>query len=328
MAQASSLVYFYADLLTSSSGTIKEKLSEERVTFRDVVSMLDKTSSSERKEDFDQNLSILKVQKEKNEEEEAVYGLKPGFLSCVSQAGENGGLVYTVTVSTAFKRILVTFRGSTTTEDWMKNLQLIQKEIQYGTTTVYVHKGFNDYLDEKYAGIKEHLDELQNEYSHCDLYITGHSLGGAIATLFAYRFACDSESSVHKTPFNLVTFASPHVGDERFATAFKNLEKMKMIRHTRVAISSDPIPKVLAVAPYLRLLGKVGLGWAAKYNLFLQVVSRLLEILLDGKGSDRVDTYHHVGEIMSLGTTAVLFDAHSMGTYIACISEVLEELKQ
>ena len=43
-----------------------------------------------------------------------------------------------------------------------------------------------------------------------DLWITGHSMGGAIATIAAYRLGC----------VMCVTFGSPRVGDRRWARAF------------------------------------------------------------------------------------------------------------
>jgi hypothetical protein len=60
------------------------------------------------------------------------------------------------------------------------------------------------------------------------LYITGHSLGGALAILAAYRLR-------HKEPITY-TFGAPFAGDNTFARAFD-----KMILHC-VVMRRDPVP--------------------------------------------------------------------------------------
>lgn len=49
------------------------------------------------------------------------------------------------------------------------------------------------------------------------LYITGHSLGAALATLMAARLAQDKVYGVHAVH----TFGSPRVGDAEFARAYE-----------------------------------------------------------------------------------------------------------
>jgi len=188
------------------------------------------------------------------------------------------------------------------------------------------------YLDEKYADIKKHLDKLKKNFGLCDLYVTGHSLGGAIATLFAYRYANEVNFVDHRGPLNLVTFASPHVGDGSFAAAFKKLEKENLIRHTRVAISSDPVPKGLALAPYLGMLLKAGFKWYES-GILMSVVFQLIRNQLPGPNTD----YNHVGNIFSLecseslaeaGLVEKYFHAHSVKTYTDCVKLELGKFEQ
>jgi len=72
-----------------------------------------------------------------------------------------------------------------------------------------VHKGFNDALDEVWNELYMYLKDLQSEERK--IWITGHSLGAALATLAAFRF---------KNVKGLYTFGSPRVGDTEFCDDF------------------------------------------------------------------------------------------------------------
>lgn len=66
---------------------------------------------------------------------------------------------------------------------------------------------------------------------------TGHSLGGALATLAALDWTCTT-----RKPADVVTFGSPQVGDELFVDAFD----ARIRRSTRVVTPLDPVPKSLS----------------------------------------------------------------------------------
>jgi len=74
-----------------------------------------------------------------------------------------------------------------------------------------VHAGFLESFDNLLPAIKDKIDLK----SHKQLYITGHSKGGALAFLAAHLFA-------DLAPF-CVTFAAPRVGDYHFATDYRPL---------------------------------------------------------------------------------------------------------
>lgn len=73
-----------------------------------------------------------------------------------------------------------------------------------------VHKGFNSALDEVWGEIKPHLEDLAQ--AKRKIWITGHSLGAALATLAAYRYGQAQ---------GLYVFGSPRVGDQVFREDFK-----------------------------------------------------------------------------------------------------------
>ncbi len=72
-----------------------------------------------------------------------------------------------------------------------------------------VHRGFSDALDEVWQEFEVYVKGLQNEDR--TVWLTGHSLGAALATLAAYRY---------EDVQGLYTFGSPRVGNEEFARDF------------------------------------------------------------------------------------------------------------
>ena len=120
-----------------------------------------------------------------------------------------------------------------------------QKVTQPGTPMV--HRGFNDYT--RVALFQAPLKEFQGrtageviaqelkQHPAETLYLTGHSLGGAAATLAAARF---SDMGVLPQQLQVVTFGAPAVGDGAFAKRYA--PRMNL---SRVVISGDPVKSVL-----------------------------------------------------------------------------------
>jgi predicted lipase len=103
--------------------------------------------------------------------------------------------------------------------------------------------------------LKEVLAEKQND--GFELFITGHSLGGALCQLLSFELASYSEIG-EKDPFPLpiraITFASPQLGNkEGFAQAYQALEKADRVRHLRATNQGDVVPEGLSVLVTLKL---------------------------------------------------------------------------
>ncbi len=93
-------------------------------------------------------------------------------------------------------------------KDWLDdaNIALVQGQNLPGR----VHRGFLNALDDLWSHI-----ESFTAGGGKPLYVTGHSKGGGLAFLAAYRLA-----KTGRKPAAVHTFAAPRVGDSAFATAY------------------------------------------------------------------------------------------------------------
>lgn len=91
--------------------------------------------------------------------------------------------------------------------------------------------------------------------SFLQLYVTGHSLGACLATLFSFEAASQPDSLVPK-PVSLFSFAGPYVGDESFRAAHQLLEQHGKLRHLRVTNHRDIVTTVPKVSFRLKILDR------------------------------------------------------------------------
>ncbi|WP_369417948.1 lipase family protein [Cohnella mopanensis] len=109
--------------------------------------------------------------------------------------------------------VIVAFRGTSTTTDWISDAMASQVKFKSVPNTGLTHRGFSNIYYSARESILTVLDGLSADKT---LYVTGHSLGGALATLCALDVAVNS-------PFTfpiVYTFGSPRVGDPKFTNAY------------------------------------------------------------------------------------------------------------
>ena len=121
---------------------------------------------------------------------------------------------------------IVIFRGTEPKEfsDIKADLNALQSKSK---TRGDVHAGFKNEINKVWDDLTFTLADLSGH----ELYITGHSLGAAMATICASRLERDFNVSC------LYTFGSPRVGDKRWV---RNLN----IPHYRVVNNNDVVCKV------------------------------------------------------------------------------------
>ncbi|MGE4588119.1 MAG: lipase family protein [Acidaminococcaceae bacterium] len=161
---------------------------------------------------------------------------------------------YNKTITQGKKLFVLAFRGSATLKDWKVNLAT--SKVVYGGTNPEefveiakeakdssipaVHRGFNEYVNAAFSLKPEIMGEGKDIYAilkddqDAVLLLTGHSLGGAAATLFAERLV---SMGIPKEKVPVITFGAPAIGNAAFVEAYG--DKIDLLR---IKTSHDPIP--------------------------------------------------------------------------------------
>lgn len=133
--------------------------------------------------------------------------------------------------------IVVAFRGTDEIADWLDNI----KARAVGHALGRVHRGFHEALWDVWPAMIRAVDDWQpkrKNSKHLPIWLTGHSLGGAMATLAAAQLIEEDR------PFyGLYTYGSPRTGDRDFARTY-NIEAAS--RTFRFQNNNDIVTRVPA----------------------------------------------------------------------------------
>jgi triacylglycerol lipase len=141
-------------------------------------------------------------------------------------------------------KVIVAFRGTQPEmlRDWVSDAEAILVPGPAGL----VHKGFQAALGLVHRRVREAVGALQDRGQ--SLWVTGHSLGAALATLFAARLRFEEDKPI----YGLYTFGQPRTGDRTFARAFDADCRDLTFRFVN---NSDVVPRV---PPRVSLYSHVG----------------------------------------------------------------------
>lgn len=169
------------------------------------------------------------------------------------------------------KRILLVFRGSTSTIDWFSNIDIVPVEYDpmVNSDTFFkkpterfecegckVHRGFYNFLKNHCAKIIQVVLELKCDHPEYKLVVVGHSLGAALTLLSGMELQLMGHDPL------VVSFAAPKIGneemmhfaDEIFSTCevAKNIEDNREFDRgfIRVVHKNDIIPKLPPMSIY------------------------------------------------------------------------------
>lgn len=204
-------------------------------------------------------------------------------------------------VGTNAEHLVVAFRGteSPATLDGLKDMLLndarnllIVPSGRLGTDFIAagvgarMHQGFINGLAEIWEPVFERVS-AELKASERPLWLTGHSLGGALALLAGWlclrRFI-----NVHQ----IYTFGAPMIGNKDATAAFDRELKGKIFRYIDTA---DPVPQL----PTLSLLAnefchcdqEMAIGAPCAGNYWASIGGELTDDLLKGEGVDVVWTF-------------------------------------
>jgi len=205
------------------------------------------------------------------EEEEEDFSAKHIFLEVFRSIQADVSCVYGIFKDTKKRKITVSFRGTVEGgRDWPTNLNAWHTEMdtpkivrekmrRSAKDKVCVHQGLYKYMfdnkkllegrPQRYDLIQEEIHKLIADGNPCGytVYIAGHSLGAALATLVAFKLAGSTKPWIPK-PITCITIASLRVGTSGFRDAFTQLEEDGLLRCLRIQNTRDTVPTISPVS--------------------------------------------------------------------------------
>jgi len=168
------------------------------------------------------------------------------------------------------KTLIIAFRGTESRQDWMTNMSSDNGPAWTGSD-VHAHQGFSEAAERVYQEFAEHVPP-----GTAQVWLTGHSLGGAMAHVYARRLLADPEHPDLKV--RLCTFGSP----ECFSAHPKTQANLK--QHTErlyvvFEVDSDRAHVALCAPPCLVL--RLALGDRDGFILTSCVRVRVLKVASD-----------------------------------------------
>jgi len=130
------------------------------------------------------------------------------------------------------RNIVIAFRGSDALQDWIANFQPIKEAGPFEKTKA--HEGFQDALYPAVIQLTNAIDAFRTRRQK--IWVTGHSLGGALCSLYAGMLIENGYDI-----FGIYNFASPRPADASFS---KQLIAGVKGPHFRVVNKMDIVPHV------------------------------------------------------------------------------------
>ena len=136
------------------------------------------------------------------------------------------------------QQLIVAFRGTEQVpEDWITDANAAQQQQPWKVAdpSVSVHRGFCSALDRVWPALRAELMK-----SDSPVWFTGHSLGGALAVLAAYRLShCEGPDG--PTIGGVYTFGQPRVGNAALSKSCSLELSQRIFRYVN---SSDIVPLI------------------------------------------------------------------------------------
>lgn len=133
------------------------------------------------------------------------------------------------------KGLIIAFGGTDSSQNVKTDVRVTDTNpdfLESVSKKLRVHTGFS----RAYLSVRDTIFDATEQADH-KLTVTGHSLGGALATLAAL------DLSLRGYTVSCYTYGAPQVGDQLFVEAFNS----KVFQSVRVVNGLDPVPKSLSL---------------------------------------------------------------------------------
>ena len=124
---------------------------------------------------------------------------------------------------------IIAFRGTDEPADWFVNLDILTSRTSHGK----IHSGFYD----SYRQLKPQIITVLKQIKPKHLWITGHSLGGALALTCAYDLVAKEEHNLD----GVITFGQPMVASRQLA---EYIGEVLDRRYAHYVNDNDIVPRV------------------------------------------------------------------------------------
>ncbi|HVX12908.1 MAG TPA: lipase family protein [Pirellulales bacterium] len=236
-------------------------------------------------------------------------------------------------VGTTATEVIVAFRGTlpinlddwddfvNSVLDWVNNGDAKLTSASY--TSGLVHQGFAKSLDLLWDGVLAAV-EAQHAASKLPVVVTGHSKGGALASLGALRL--QHEAAI--TPVGVYTFGSARAGNTQFANDYDG----RILKDWRFENTDDLVPHLPPAAHLLPFLAAIDSRFARLSAQAYDSVGRLEFLnwggtLSEPKGIEEIllegDRLVHFGKLAATGQIQQVAKDHSLvDAYIPAIARL------
>ena len=155
------------------------------------------------------------------------------------------------------KKMFLVFRGTMSVKSGIVDAKIARTTITSGNRSTnnrnqygQLHNGFMSQLRNVFHRIAYAMKKLTSLdkmlANNIELVVTGHSLGGATATIFAYFWASWKQNICEilnmgylNNPFTLITWGSPRVGTTPFKKNMEEFINRGVIKHMRAKSDGD-----------------------------------------------------------------------------------------
>lgn len=198
--------------------------------------------------------------------------------------------------------LAVAFRGTESLEDFVTDAKFFRRRTDWPVSwgTIKIHDGFLS----AYESIIAELHDALAKFVGKPIFITGHSLGGALAHLCAYDLKRTTRHDVRA----VYTYGSPRVGNGAWAFSYNNLLWDRTYRHVLEEDIIARIPLFPSLTDLYRHAGQeyflpasggIDIAPSASRIIWSDIVgfARALRIQHHGPLADALDD-HHIGNYL------------------------------
>ncbi|KAJ3412662.1 hypothetical protein HDV05_000412 [Chytridiales sp. JEL 0842] len=137
-----------------------------------------------------------------------------------------GGSMFSVfgyaAINIPHRRFVLSFRGTRTLDNWLSDLMIAKPDYELPGESVpegaKIHYGFLKLWESVKEEVLTILEGFVKAHPGFELWVTGHSMGGAVATLAAVDIMHSMDESILAESIKLLTIAQPRIGNTIFAS--------------------------------------------------------------------------------------------------------------